>query len=281
MASAVRPADSRQPAEEEDPGRDQADMEAGDRQQVNQPRPREPVLQLGIDPAPAAEDERVHHPGPRAIEAMARRVEMVVEAIARPGRLDQVGLARRPACRLGDHRARRAETHRARPGPARPACTGRPRGQTCLTRPRHRPLGVSVIRPPAASGRLQHSHAQSELPVRQARPRIAPLQCGRQLATRAVRQSAPAAGELGGTTREGDRDRQRRHADRAPKMQKAGRETGPIHGAKRIAGRGLTAARASSAAFARLGRSAAPARSCAARPSSRPRSPRGSVPSPD
>ncbi len=49
-----------QPCDHEHPGTDEPDVKAGDREQVHQPRLREAVLELRIDPAAAPEHERVH-----------------------------------------------------------------------------------------------------------------------------------------------------------------------------------------------------------------------------
>ena len=153
-----------QPAEEKDPGRDQPDVEAGDRQQVHQAGPGEPVLQVGIDAAPPAEDERVHHAGARAVEAVARRVEEGRGVDRRaPGCPSSLPTSRTTSDPAGSAAEARPRQPRARDARFEPGGHGPPRGHRASTAPPHPARsGRTAILARRSVRRLEHAHSEGQ-----------------------------------------------------------------------------------------------------------------------
>ena len=158
---------------------DQPDVEPRDREQVHQPGLGEPILQVGIDAASAAEHQRVDQRRAAAVELAARAergsVRSRAPGLGRPAALSAPRTTRipsgAPAAPGPRDPGRLDATRRARPSTAVPggpaggdlaACTGPPSGATWT-------------RPPSASTGSARRTAQPDASRRTAARRSRPV----------------------------------------------------------------------------------------------------------
>jgi len=131
-----------EPRDHENPPADQADVKARDREQMDQPRLGEPVLELGVNRAAPAQHERVHQRRPRAIELGARGGENGAKLRGKRGR---------PRCRIdAAHHERSARppcrAHARYPDGVHPVVESRRRGRARRPPGAHLPAAARAER---------------------------------------------------------------------------------------------------------------------------------------
>ena len=283
----VFPPRAEQARDQEDPGTDEPDVEAGDRQQVHQTGLGEAVLQVGVDAAAPAQHERVDQRGAGPVELAAGAGDDRPEPL-RPCRR----ALPRPAAGDGQDASRAAGGPGARDpcaldaaGDARRARVAR--GPAC----RHRSGAAGTDRGNLESAalarhRLVQAHRQPDASRGQTSGAASGIDHPGQLAAGAAHGGCHEEQEREHAT-DGCRNAGRSHQDqerahRGPETQKAGRETGPVRQheknrrPRRHRGRPMVRPRARRASR----RSAVRAKSAGGRPSSPRRWPPDSDPSP-
>ena len=114
---------------------DQAHVEPRDGQQVHQPRLREPVLQVGIDAAAAAQHERIHQRRAIAVERAAGFAERGAKPCAEGGVATGRSRTRHHQQAARPPRGPGRGIHRASTWLVCPAATGTPAGHCAATSP--------------------------------------------------------------------------------------------------------------------------------------------------